>query len=217
MKTNETLQKDVQNALKWEPLLNAAEIGVIAIDGVITLTGTVSSFAKKAEAEEAAKNVAGVKAVVEKIEINFGDMFIKNDNEIANDILNAFKWNWEIPSDKVKVKVEGGWVTLDGDLNWNYQKTAAQKAVSNLKGVSGVSNNLTIKADTKDKVEKLEIEHAFARNWSLDDKDIQVGVSGNKVTLNGTVKSWYEKDEAGRIAYNAPGVWTVENELVVEL
>jgi len=114
MKKNEDLQKDVQDAIKWEPLLNAAEIGVIAHDGIVTLTGVVDSYAKKSEAEEAAKSVAGVKAVVEKIEIRFGNSWNKNDTEIATEVLNALKWNWEVPGEKVKVKVEDGWVTLEG-------------------------------------------------------------------------------------------------------
>jgi len=127
MKSNEVLQKEVQDAIKWEPLLNAAEIGVTVKDGVVSLTGTVDSYYKKSEAEDAAKKVAGVKAVVEKIEINSGDTGKTSDSDIATEVLNAFKWNWEIPGDKVKVKVEDGWVTLEGNLNWNYQREAAKK------------------------------------------------------------------------------------------
>ena len=216
MKKNEELQKDVQDAIKWEPLLNAAEIGVTAKDGVITLTGIVDSYVKKSEAEDAAKNVAGVKAVVEKIIVQFGTMGKKADNEIATEVLNAYKWNWEVPSDKVKVKVEDGWVTLEGELNWNYQKDAAKKSISNLPGVKGVSNIITIKAETHNAIEKLDIEHALERNWSTNGQDIEVTVSGHNVILKGIVDSWYQKDAAGRIAWNAPGVWTVENALVIE-
>ncbi len=216
MKTNETLQKDVQDAIKWEPLLNAAEIGVTAKDGVITLTGVVDSYAKKIEAEDAAKNVAGVKAVVEKIVVAFGHMGVKNDNEVAGEVVTAFKHNWEIPDEKVKVKVEQGWLTLDGVVQWNYQKEAAKKAVRYLAGVKGETNNISVAPDGHDTIEKLDIEHALARNWSIDDEDIQVGVVGNRVTLNGTVDSVYQKDEAGRIAWNAPGVWSVDNELVID-
>jgi len=216
MKRNEDLQKDVQDAIKWEPLLNAAEIGVIAKDGVITLTGTVDSYAKKSEAEKAAKSVTGVKAVVEQIEIRFGSYGKKNDTEIAEDILNAFASNWEVPDDKVKVKVEDGWVTLEGELKWNFQKDAAKKSVNNLVGVIGVINNITIQPESHDEVEKKGIERALERNWSIGDQDIQVKVSGSKVTLNGTVHSFYERDEADRIAWNAPGVCIVDNELVIE-
>ena len=216
MKNNEELQKDVQDAIKWEPLLNAAEIGVTAKNGVITLTGNVDSYLKKREAEDAAKNVAGVRAVVEKIEIVFVSTHKKNDNEIASEVVSAFKWNWQIPNEKVKVKVEGGWLTLEGELQWNYQKEAVTKSVNNILGIKGVNNEITIKSETHDEIEKKDIERALGRNWSINDIGIQVKVSGNNVTLSGSVNSLYQKDEAGRIAWNAPGVWTVNNELVIE-
>ena len=216
MKTNQDLQKDVQDAIKWEPLLNAAEIGVTAKDGVITLTGTVDSYAKKLEAEDAAKNVAGVKAVAEEIVIKYGDYGKKSDTEIANEVLNAWKWNWEVPEDKIKVKVENGLVTLEGELEWNYQREASKKAIKNLSGVMGVTNNIKIKSETHDAIEKKAIECALERNSSIDELGIQVDVAGNNVTLTGTVNSFYAKDEAEQIAWNAPGVWTVDNELAIE-
>ena len=217
MKTNEELQKDVQNAIKWEPLLHAAEIGVSVKDGVVTLTGNVDSYTKKTEAENAAKNVMGVKIVVEKIVVKFDSSWTKkDDNDIASEILNAYTWNWQVPNDQVKVKVEKGWVTLEGELNWNYQKTAAKDAVSKLMGVTGVFNNITIKSESQDKVEKDDIVDALNRNWSLREQDIEVEVSNHIVTLSGTVNSWYQKDEAARIAWSANGVWTVENELEIE-
>jgi osmotically-inducible protein OsmY len=216
MKSNADLQKDVQDAIKWEPLLHAAEIGVTAHDGIVTLTGTVDTYSKKMEAEDAAKKVVGVKVVVEKIELKFRDSAHTTDDDIAVEVISAFKWNWEVPSDKVTTKVEGGWVTLGGELAWNYQKEAAKRAVSKLKGVKGVTNNITIKSETLDAVEQKEIETALQRNWSINAGDIHVKVTGTNVTLSGTVNSWYQKDEAGRIAWNAPGVWTVNNDLVVE-
>jgi osmotically-inducible protein OsmY len=217
MKNNADLQKDVQDAIKWEPLLNAAEIGVSVKDGVVTLTGTVDNYSKKTEAENAAKSVIGVKAVVEKIEVKFNtDWAKKDDNEIATEILNAWKWNWRIPNNKVKVKVENGWVTLEGELEWNSQKDAAKDSIKNLMGVIGVSNNITIRSETHDEIEKKSIENALKRNWSINDKDITVKVSAHKVTLTGAVSSWYQKDEAGRIAWNAPGVWFIDNELEIE-
>lgn len=216
MKTNEDLQRDVQNAIKWEPLLNAAEIGVTARDGVITLSGTVNSYAKKKEAENAAKNVAGVKIVAESIKIHFGGTSEQNDTEIAREILNAWKWNWEVPEDKIKVKVENGLVTLEGEVRWNYQKEAAERSVSNLLGVLGVINNIAIHSQKKDQVEKGAIERALNRSWSIDGEDIDVNVKGNNVTLTGSVDSIYQRDEAGRIAWNAPGVSTVKNDILVE-
>ncbi len=217
MKTNEELQREVQDAIKWEPLLNAAEIGVTAKDGVVTLTGVVNSFAKKAEAEMAAKNVVGVKAVVEKIELKFAtDWVKKDDNEIANEVLNAIHWNWKIPNDKIKLKVENGWITLYGELTWNFQKEALERSVKDLLGVTGVTNNITIKAESRDKIEKTKIIEALNRNWSINTKNIDVNVNGTKVTLSGSVNSWYQKDEAERIAWNTPGIWSVENKLIVE-
>ncbi|MGY4386485.1 osmotically-inducible protein OsmY [Pedobacter sp. UYP24] len=216
MKNNETLQKDVQDAIKWEPLLHAAQIGVTVTDGIVTLTGMVDSYAKKAEAEDAAKKVAGVKAVVERIEVKYMGSIHKEDEEIAREVLNAYKWNWKVPGEKIEVKVEDGWITLTGVINWNYQKDAAKNAIKNLSGVKGVTNNLIIESEIHDAVEKTEIERAIDRNWTINNQDIQVEVAGHRVTLNGKVRSIYQKDEAQRIAWNAPGVWFVDNELKVE-
>jgi osmotically-inducible protein OsmY len=217
MKTDSQLQQDVMAEIKWEPLLCAAEIGVSAKEGVITLSGTVDCYAKKSEAEDAAKKVAGVKAVVEKIEVKYPSSWAKkDDSDIANEIVSAFKWNWEVPAGKVTATVENGWVTLAGEVEWNFQRVAAKKAVKNLLGVTGVSNNISIASQSDNALEKSDIENALARNWSISDKDIGVMVSGHKATLTGSVDSWYQKDEAGRLAWNAPGVWEVQNELVVE-
>jgi osmotically-inducible protein OsmY len=216
MKNNADLQTDVQNAIKWEPLLNAAEIGVTVKDGVVSLTGTVDSYAKKTEAENATKRVIGVKAIAENIEVKFPSSFTRTDAEIATEVLNALTANWSVPDNKVTVKVENGWVTLDGDLHWNYQKEAAKTAVKFLLGVKGVSNNIKIKSETHDEIEKKDVENALNRSWSLDDSDINVSVSGKTVTLTGTVNSWYQKEEAGRIAWNTPGIWFLNNELEVD-
>ena len=216
MKTNAELQKDVQDAIKWEPLLNAAEIGVTVKDGIVTLTGLVDSYAKKSEAEAAAKNVDGVKVVIEKIEINYSTWGTTSDSEIAKEIINAYKWNFQVPNDTVRVKVENGWVTLGGELNWNFQREAAKEAVRHLSGVKGVTDDLTIKSETHDAIEQRDIENALTRNWAITDDDITVKVAGSRVTLSGTVGSWYQKDEAARIAWNAPGVEMVVNDLVVE-
>ena len=196
---------------------SGAEIGVSVKDGVVTLTGNVDSYSKKMEAENATKNVMGVKVVVEKIEVKFHSGWAKkDDNDIAQEIMNAYRWNWEVPNDKVKVKVENGWITLEGKLAWNYQKTAAKDAVSKLMGVVGVANNITIKSETLDAVEKEDIENALKRNWLLRDEDINVRVLNHKVTLMGTVSSWYQKDEAAQVAWKAAGVWMVDNELEIE-
>jgi len=216
MKSNQELQTDVQNAIKWEPLLNAAEIGVTAKDGVVSLTGTVDSYPKKIEAENAAKKVIGVKALVEEIEVKFPSSWSKTNEEIAKEVVVALESNWSVPDKKVTVKVEDGWVTLEGELPWNFQKDAAKSAVNFLNGVKGVINNIKIKSDSHDEIEKEDVEDAIGRSFSVDDCDIDVSVSGTTVTLTGVVDSWYQKDEAGRIAWNTPGIWHVNNELAVD-
>jgi len=216
MKTNQELQTDVQNAIKWEPLLNAEEIGVTAKDGVVSLTGVMDSYAKKIEAESAAKKVIGVKDLVEKIEVELPKSWSKTDAEVANEVLTGLRNNWSVPNDKVTVKVEDGWVTLEGELPWNYQKDAAKSAVNYLTCIKGVTNNIKIKSESHDVIEKKDVEDAIGRSWSVDNSDINVSVSGTTVTLTGTVDSWYQKDEAGRIAWDTLGIWHVKNELAVD-
>ena len=216
MKSNQELQRDVQNAIRWEPLLHAAEIGVTVSDGVVSLTGIVDSYVKKMEAENAAKRVIGVKAIAEEIEVKLHDSSTKSDADIAADTLAALESNWLVPHHRVKVLVEKGWVTLEGDVPWNYQKDAANKAVVFLTGVRGVSNNLKIKSDLNDGIETERIIEAMDNSWALDDCDIHVEVKNSTVMLTGIVNSWYERDEAARLAWNTPGVTEVENNLVVD-
>lgn len=215
MKTNAELQTDVQNAIKWEPLLHSAEIGVTVKDGVVSLTGEVDSYTKKMEAENAAKKVIGVKALIEKIEVKIPSIWSKTDSEIVDEILKAFKKTWSLPKDKVTVKVENGWVSLGGELPWNYQRENARKAVRYLSGVKGVTNNIKIKSESHDAIEKRDVENAL--RWSsIDDSDINVAVTGTTVTLSGTAKTWYQRDEAERIAWKTPGIWHVNNELEID-
>jgi osmotically-inducible protein OsmY len=216
MKTNRELQADVLEAIRWEPLLKQTKIAVEANEGIITLSGTVVSYIKKSQAENAAKKIIGVKAVVEKIAVKFNTDDEKDDSEIAIAVLNALKSNRKIPSDKIQVEVEDGHVTLDGTLEWNYQKEAAQKSTSIIEGIKVLTNNIKIRTDNPDDIEKLEIEQAIARNWAMNGQDVQVYVSANEVTLNGIVHSFYQKEEAERMAWNAPGVWAVNNELVID-
>ena len=214
LKTNEDLQRDVQNAIKWEPLLSAAEIGVTAKDGVIRLTGIVDSYSKKIEAESAAKKVGGVKAVVEEITIKFADSWDQSDADIAKEALIALKLNYMIPVDKVKV--ENARITLYGDLSWDYQRKAAKNAVNHLRGVEGVTNDIKITSEIHSEIEKNDIESALACNWSLRNHNIKVEVSGHKIKLSGTVQALYQRDEAEKIAWNTPGAWAVDNEVFVD-
>lgn len=215
MKTNEELQKDVQNAIKWEPQLHAAEIGVTAKNGIVTLMGTVDAYYKKIEAETAAKNVDGVKAVVQEIDVKYSNS-AKSDTDIANDVIKALTDNWTVPNEKVQVKVENGWVTLDGKVTWNYQKEAANKAITYLPSVRGVTNNIKIKAQIQNEIEKKDVEKALSSNWSLHSQDIIVKVDGNKVILTGGVSSIYQKELAEKLAWKTPGIWSVDNQLIVE-
>ncbi|AMR30028.1 ornithine aminotransferase [Mucilaginibacter sp. PAMC 26640] len=216
MKTNQELAKDVQDAIQWEPLLKHTKIGATAFDGVITLTGNVDGYLKKSKAEETAKGVTGVKAVVEEIEIIFQNAGNKTDGEIAVEAINALKNNGQIPQDRIKVKVENGWVTLEGNLPWNYQKDAARDVVRHLPGVKVFTNDIRIQPENEDELEQEAIQRALRRSAAMEDQDIQVYVTGNKVTLNGVVNSLYQQDEASRIAWKAPGVTTVDNELAID-
>lgn len=215
MKNNQELQKDVQNAIKWEPLLHAAEIGVTVKDGVVSLTGIVDSYAKKMEAENAAKKVIGVKALVEKIEVRFPSSWSKTDAEIAQEVLASLKNNWLVANDKVTIKVEDGWVTLEGQLSWNFQREAAKDSVHYLSGVKGITNKITLKSESNNVIEKKDVEKALRRS-AIDDSEIHVSVSGTTVLLSGKVNSWYQKEEAGRIAWKVNGILHVKNELAVD-
>jgi len=216
MKTNRQLQSDVLEAIRWEPLLRYTQIAVEANDGVITLSGIVGSYIKKSQAVDAAKKIAGVKAVVEKIKVKFDTDDEKSDSEIAGEVLNALKANKDVPFDRVQIEVEDGHVTLDGKLEWNHQKESAQQSASHVEGIKVLTNHIEIETDNPDDIEKADIEQSIARNWAMNNQDIQVYVSGNKVTLNGIVHSYYQKEEAERMAWNAPGVWTVNNELLID-
>ncbi|MEN5307970.1 BON domain-containing protein [Chryseobacterium cucumeris] len=215
MKTNEQLQQDVQEAIKWEPMLHPAEIGVTASDGVVSLTGTVDSIVKKKQAENAARNVSGVKVLVENIQVKLPDSKVKTDIEIGAEIISAFTSNVIIPQDKIKVKVENGWVDLDGELPWDYQREITENAIQFLPGIKGIFNNITINPDTKDVVSKKKVEEALKRS-AVDEREITASVSGTTVTLTGTVHSWQQKEEAGRIAWKTPGIKHLKNKLEVD-
>ncbi|MBL0742690.1 BON domain-containing protein [Chryseolinea lacunae] len=215
-KTNEQLQKDIQTALVWEPLLHATQIDVSVKDGIVTLSGIVDSYSKKTEAELAVKNITGVKAVVDRIDVAFGNEKKVTDAELTRVMMNALKWNGQVPQGHVTLKVEDGWITLTGELPWHYQRVAAEHAVTGLTGVKGISMNITIKSESKAAVEAVEIENALKRHWSINAENINVNVTGTRVTLGGIVTSWYERDAASKIAWQAPGVESVENKLSVE-
>ncbi len=216
MKNDIQIQQDVQQELKWEPFLNAAEIGVAVKNGVVTLSGIVDSYAKKTTAEKAAKRVAGVKALAEDILLSVSPREEKSDAEIAAAALTALKWNSAVRDEKVKIKVENGNVKLDGEVEWEYQRKDAKLAIENLEGVKSVLNLITLKPKIDPINIQNKINNAFHRSATLDSKKITVDVIGSTITLRGTVRSLAEKDDAEIVAWNAPGVLNVKSELLVE-
>jgi osmotically-inducible protein OsmY len=217
MKTDIEIQKDVLDELKWEPYLNATEIGVAVKNGIVTLSGTVNSYLKKTRAEKAAKRVSGVKAVAEDIEVKYADSLLKNDTEIAETILSALKWHSAINEEKIKVKVEDGVVTLDGEVDWEFQRNSAVMQIENLIGVKRIVNNITIKSGIVPKELKQKVNSAFHRSATIDAEKINIEVTGSKVVLTGKVRSWAEKNDAENAVWAAQGVNKVENNLEIDM
>lgn len=212
---NTKLQHDVLAELEWEPSLDASQIGVTANDGVVTLTGFVSSYADKMTAERVAKRIFGVKALASDIEVKLLGRAERNDSDIATAAVNALRWETNVPDDRIKITVRQGWVTLEGEVEWQYQKEAAQRVVHNLIGVRGVSDLVKLKARVQAKDVKDKIEAAFKRSAEIDARRVFVEAKDGKVILTGRVHSWAEHDEAQQAAWAAPGVTAVENDITV--
>lgn len=215
MKTDLQLHKDVIEELRWDPQINDAEIGVSVKGGVVTLSGTVESFGQKSAAERAVERVAGVRAVAEELHVRPTAKHRRDDTEIAHAVVNALSWNIEVPATKITVKVEGGWITLTGVVDWNYQRLAAEFAVRYLPGVRGLLNLIEVKPPVSPAEVKSKIEAALKRNAELDAKQITVDTADGKVTLRGNVRSWTERVDAEHAAWAAPGVKEVDDRLVV--
>jgi osmotically-inducible protein OsmY len=214
MSDDKHLKQAVLDELQWEPSVNAAHIGVAAKNGVVTLMGHVENFAEKSAAEKAARRVNEVRAVAEEIEVRLPFNVKHGDEEIASAAANRLQWDSAFPNGSVKAKVEKGWVTLTGQVDWRYQQDAAENDVRRLWGVIGVSNEIAIKPKPNASNIRDNIIVALDRSW-FDPAKVNVNAQGGKVTLTGTVESWYERDEAGSTAWAAPGTTSVQNDLTV--
>ncbi len=215
IRTDEEIQREVMSELKWDARIQPNEIGVAVKDGVVTLTGWVDSYLKKWDAEEAAHRVAGVKAVANDIEVRLATE--RTDADIAAAAVHALEWDTFVPADKVHVTVSKGWVTLKGEVEWQYQKNDAERVVRRLAGVKGVTNLISVKPRITPSDLKKKIEDALIRNAQLDADRITVEVQGGKAILRGTVRSWAEKQQAERTAWSAPGITEVENRISLEV
>jgi osmotically-inducible protein OsmY len=215
MKSDTQVQQDVSDELRWEPAINASDIGVVVKDGVVTLTGRVSSYAEKWHAERAAQRVAGVRALTLDIHIVLPGASLRTDVDLALAIEHAFRWSVYLPSDAIKVIVERGFVTLTGQVDWDFQRGAATELVRHLTGVTGVSNHIALRQEISSTRVKSDIDAALKRRARDEADSIQVAVSEGDVTLNGNVPSWSEKDLVRHAAWGTPGVHTVVDNLKV--
>lgn len=214
-KSDSQLQRDVLDELKWDPRVNHAQIGVTAKDGVVTLNGFVPTYAEKSAAEKAACRVMGVNALAEEIEVRFASDPKTSDAEIAQRILDIFAWDVTIPDQKLSVKVEHGWVTLTGSVDWHFQREAARKAAGKIGGVKGISNLVEVKLRPSPEEVRERILAAFKRSSEVDASSINVAIEGNTVRLGGKVRAWNERQVAERAAWSAPGVTNVVDNIIL--
>jgi osmotically-inducible protein OsmY len=216
MKTDSQIQKDVIAQLNWEPILNASEIGVGVKEGIVTLSGIVDTYTKKMAAEKAAKKVSGVRAVALDIQVGVSPSSRKTDSEIAETVLNALRLHTAVQEDRIRIKIEDGYVTLEGEVEWDYQRKAAGNAIENLPCVRHVINYISVKPKAMASDIEKKISAAFHRSATIDADEITVETVGSKVILKGTVRSMTEKEDAEEAAWDAPGVSIVENRLDIE-
>ncbi|QEH42677.1 BON domain-containing protein [Chitinophaga sp. XS-30] len=214
-KTDIQLQKDVMEELQWEPSLEASGVGVAVKDGIVTLSGTIANYSQKLAAENAAKRVKGVRAVAVDLEVRLSTGEKRNDADIAEAVLNALKWNSFVPEEKIRIKVDDGWLTIEGEVEWGFQRESVTNAVKDLLGVKGVRNLLSIRPVIAPSIVRDRIKKALSRRANVESEGIDVQMDGGHVTLKGNVRSWSEREEVERAVWSAPGVLDVKDELVV--
>ena len=215
MYNDTALQKNVIEELAWDPTLASTEIGVAAKDGVVTLSGKVHTYSQKHAAEKAVHRVVGVKAIADDLQVHILPEHTRSDTDVAHAVLNAFTWNVAVPEDKIQVDVEDGWVTLRGQVQWDFQRRAAEGSVRSLTGVRGVSNMIAVTPRVSITNVKDKIESALKRHAEVDSQRIQVSANDGTVTLRGKVRSWTERNDAERAAWAAPGVRQVDDLLTI--
>lgn len=216
MKTDQQLKKDVIAELEWDPAINAAHVGVAVKDGVVTLTGHLDTYAEKYAIERAVLRVRSVRGIAVELDVKLDPNHRRSDSEIAAAAESALKWHSLIPSDRIRVQVEKGWVTLLGEVNWDYQRRETEKAVRTLTGVVGVSNAITLKTAAAPVDVAKRIRDAMVRHAENESRQLEVSVEGDTVILRGTVDSWTERATASSAAWSAPGVAKVVNELKIQ-
>ena len=215
MRTDSELQRDVLDELAWQPSVNAADIGVSVKDGIVTLSGHVPSYAERYAAVDAAKRVYGVKAVANELEVKLPGSSKRTDEDIAAAAVAALKSNVLVPADQIKVTVSKGWIKLEGEVKWQFEKDAAENAVRYLTGVIGVSNLIALKPQVSPTAVKAKIEEALKRHAEMEARRVNVETRDGTVVLRGTVRSWIEREEAERAAWAAPGVRMVEDHITI--